>query len=93
MTSSDAAGNNATPAQTYFLSKRRTPWVDANGNSTYPLIRMLATARALEQLRQVTLSMELNAASAGVNPDDIILSWTVQTQSISPLAGPLAQHC
>ena len=29
--------------------------------------------------------MELNAAAvAGMNPDDIILSWTVQTQSITP---------
>lgn len=84
----DAAGNDATPAQTYFLSKRRSPWVDANGNSTYQLIPD-AQARVLEQLRQVTLSMELNAASAGVNPDNIILSWTVQTQSVSPSLGLL----
>jgi hypothetical protein len=28
--------------------------------------------------------MELNAASKGINPDDIVLSWTVQTQSITP---------
>jgi len=79
----DSAGNNATPDQTYFLSKRRTPWVDANGNSTYSLIDN-ATARALEPLRQITQSMELNAAAYGINPDDIVLSWTVQTQSITP---------
>ena len=79
----DTAGNDATPDQTYFLAKRRTPWVDANGNSVYPLIPD-ANARALEPLRQITQSMELNAAAYGINPDDIILSWTVQTQSITP---------
>lgn len=79
----DTAGNDATPDQTYFLAKRRTPWVDQNGNSVYPLIPD-ANARTLEPLRQITQSMELNAAAYGVNPDDIILSWTVQTQSITP---------
>jgi hypothetical protein len=80
----DSAGNDATPDQTYFLSKRRTPWVDANGQSTYSLISD-EDARTLEPLRQVVQSMELNfAAVTGVNPDDIILSWTVHTQSITP---------
>ncbi len=79
----DTAGNDATPDQTYFLTKRRTSWLDANGNSTYALISD-ATARSLEPLRQITQSMELNAASVGINPDDIVLSWTVQTQSITP---------
>ncbi len=79
----DTAGNDATPDQTYFLTKRRTSWLDANGNSTYALISD-ATARSLEPLRRITQSMELNAASKGINPDDIVLSWTVQTQSITP---------
>jgi len=80
----DTAGNNATPDTTYFLTKRRTPWIDANEHSTYALIDD-ATAQALEPLRQVTQSMELNAAAyAGIDPDDIILSWTVQTESITP---------
>jgi hypothetical protein len=79
----DIAGNDATSDQTYWLTKRRTPWVDAMGQSTYPLIDD-ATAQALEPQRQITLSMEFAAASAGINPDDIVLSWTVQTQSISP---------
>lgn len=79
----DAAGNDATPDTTYFLTKRRTPWIDANGHSTYSLIDD-ATAQTLEPLRQVTQSMELNAAAyAGIDPDDIILSWTVQTESIT----------
>ncbi len=80
----DVNGNNATPDQTYFLTKRRTPWVDGNGNSTYPLIPD-ATAQGLEPQRQITNAQEFVAASAGVNPDDIILSWTVQTQSITPV--------
>jgi pimeloyl-ACP methyl ester carboxylesterase len=79
----DTAGNDATPDQTYFFTKRRTPWVDANGKSTYPLIPD-GTAQALEPLRQITQSMEGAAAAAGVNRDDIVLSWTVQTQSITP---------
>ena len=80
----DANGNNATPATYYGLAKSRTPWVDENGQSTYPLLPD-EQAPLVEQLRQITQSMELNAASAGVNPDDIVLSWTVHTQSISPV--------
>ncbi len=79
----DSAGNDATPSQTYFLTKRRTPWVDANGKSTYSLIPD-ANARALEPQRQITQSMEFAAAAVGVPVDDIVLSWTVRTQSISP---------
>lgn len=80
----DTKGNNATPDQTYWATKRRTPWVDSSGNSTYSLIPN-ATAQALEPQRQITQSMELNAAAYGVNPDDIVLSWTIQTQSITPV--------
>jgi hypothetical protein len=80
----DPDGNDATPDQTYWLTKRRTPWVDENGNSTYPLVPD-ATAQSLEPQRQITQSMEGAAATAGINPDDIILSWTVQTQSITPV--------
>jgi hypothetical protein len=79
----DVNGNDATPSTIYNLTKRRTPWVDENGNSTYPLLPD-ATAQALEPLRQLTMSMELSAASAGVNPDDIIMAWPVHTQSITP---------
>ncbi|MGD2130794.1 MAG: hypothetical protein PVJ17_15955, partial [Lysobacterales bacterium] len=80
----DVNGNDATPSQTYHLTKRRTPWIDANGNSVNPLLPT-ETAQGLELLRPITMSMELSAASAGVNPDDIILSWTVHTQSITPV--------
>ena len=80
----DVDGNDATPDTTYFLTQRRTPWVDENGHSTYPLIPD-ANAQALEPQRQITQSMEAAAESAGVIRDDIILSWTVQTQSITPV--------
>jgi hypothetical protein len=84
----DANGNDATPDTTYFLSKAQEPWVDENGNSTTPLFPD-STAQALAALQPLTLSMEAAAAGAGINPDDIILSWTVQTQSITPVLGLL----
>lgn len=84
----DTLGNNATPDTTYFLTKREESWVDQNGNSTYPLIPD-ATARSLAQLQPLTASMEAAAASVGIPREDIILSWTVQTQSVSPVLGLL----
>jgi hypothetical protein len=80
----DTVGNDATASGTYHLSQSDTPWVDENGNSTYPLIPN-ALAPTLESLRQITLSMEAAAASAGIPKDDIILSWTAQTESITPV--------
>lgn len=78
----DTDGNDATPDRTYGLGKTSDPWVDENGHSTYGLFDD-ATAAGLEQIRQITQSMELNAASVGIDPADIVLSWTVHTQSIS----------
>lgn len=80
----DSDGNAATPSQTYFLAKRTSPLVDGNGQSTDPLLDN-ATANALEPLRQLTNAQEAAAASQGVNPDTIVLSWTMTTQSISPV--------
>lgn len=85
----DADGNAATPDQQYFLAKRTEPLIDAAGNSTDPLINN-ATAQALEPLRQLTNAQEAAAASQGINPDDIILSWTATTQSITPVLGTAA---
>lgn len=79
----DIKGNDATPDRTYGLGKTSVPWIDANGKSTYGLFDD-ATAAGLEQIRQITQSMELNAAAVGMNPDDIVLAWTVHTQSITP---------
>ncbi len=80
----DTSGNAATPSQTYFLTKRTSPLVDSNGNSTDPLIGN-ATAQALEPLRQLTNFQEAAAASQGVDPSTIVLSWTMSTQSITPV--------
>jgi len=80
----DTQGNDATPDQTYFLSKRADSWLDENGHSTYSLIDD-ATAATLEGLRQMTLGHETAAASQGIDPADVILSWTAQTQSITPV--------
>ncbi|VAW37949.1 hypothetical protein MNBD_GAMMA01-481, partial [hydrothermal vent metagenome] len=80
----DAAGNVATPDTTYFITKRTSPLVDANGNSTDPLIPD-ANAAALEPLRQLTNLQELAASSAGIDPADIVVSWVMTTQSITPV--------
>jgi pimeloyl-ACP methyl ester carboxylesterase len=80
----DTQGNDATPDQTYYLSKKPEPWVDADGHSTYSLISD-ASAASLEGLRQITLGQETAAASMGIPKEDIILSWTAQTQSITPV--------
>jgi len=80
----DVDGNAATPAQTYFLTKRTEPLVTPAGASTEPLLDD-ASAAALEPLRQLTNAQEAAAASAGVNPDDIVLSFTATTQAITPV--------
>jgi hypothetical protein len=79
----DTVGNDATPSQFYHLSKSQTPWVDENGNSTTPFFDD-ATAATLEFVRQMTFSMEAAAASVGIPKEDIVLSWTALTQSITP---------
>lgn len=79
----DAAGNVATPDQTYFLTKRTTP-LFANGQSTEPLLSN-AQAQGLEPLRQLTNAQEAAAAAAGIARDTIVLSWVATTQSITPV--------
>ncbi len=81
----DTVGNDATPSQTFHLTKRSTPWVDENGNSTYPPIIDDATAQALEPQRQITQSMLAAAESVGIPAEDVVLAWTAQTQSITPV--------
>lgn len=80
----DDAGNIATSDQTYFLAKRTSSLVDVNGNSTDPLLPD-STAQALEPLRQLTNSQEAAAASQGIDPADIVLSFVMTTQSITPV--------
>ncbi len=82
----DPDGNDVTPDQIYYIAKRTSPLVDASGNSTDPLLDN-ATASALEPLRQLTNAMEFAAAGAGVDPAEIVLSWSATTQGISPVLG------
>ena len=78
----DANGNDITPDTAYFLSKRTSP-LCVNGASTDPLLDS-GTACALEPLRELTNSQEAAAASAGIDPSRIALSWVMTTQSITP---------
>lgn len=80
----DTAGNDASPAPTYHLSKADQPWVDSNGASTSPLIPS-ASAQSLEGLRRITAGHETAAAAWGIPKEDIVLSWTAQTQAITPV--------
>ncbi len=79
----DSRGNDTTPSQTYFLTKRTSP-LCAAGASTDPLLPA-STACALEPLRQLTNSHLAAAASAGVNRDSVVLSWVATTQGITPV--------
>ncbi len=79
----DVQGNIATADQTYFIAKRTSPLVDANGNSTTPLLTA-ENAMALEPLRQLVNVQELVAASQGIDPATIAVSWTMTTQSVTP---------
>lgn len=87
-TISDSDGNNATPDQAYFISKRTQPLVDAQGNSTLPLLDD-ATAQTLEPLRQLTNSQLFAASGAGINPADVVLSWVATTQNITSTLGAM----
>jgi len=80
----DMNGNDATPDRTYYLTQQTEPWVDENGHSTYSLVPD-SLAQTLEVIRPVTNSMEAAAAAAGVVREDIIMAWTVQTESITPV--------
>lgn len=80
----DMAGNPATPSGTYNLAKRPDPLVTEDGMSTDPLLDD-ATAQALEPLRQLINTHLAAAGSAGINPDDVVLSFTATTQSVTPV--------
>lgn len=75
----DAAGNDVTSDQTYFLAKRTSP-VCVNGQSTIALLPASLTC-ALEPLRQLVNSQEAAAHSVGIDPGRIVLSWVATTQS------------
>jgi len=75
----DAAGNDVTADQTYFLAKRPAP-VCVNGQSTIALLPASVTC-ALEPLRKLVNSQEIAAAAAGIDRGRIVLSWVATTQS------------
>ncbi|HJU40809.1 MAG TPA: hypothetical protein VJ724_14660 [Tahibacter sp.] len=79
----DENGNDATPDQTYFLTKRTSP-LCVNGASTEPLLPA-AQACALEPLRQLTNSHLAVAASQGITADKVVVSWVATTQGITPV--------
>ena len=79
----DSRGNDATPDQAYFLSKRTSP-LCVNGQTTDPLVPT-ATACALEAVRVLTNFQLAAAASQGINPDAVVSSWVMTTQSVSPV--------
>ena len=91
----DAAGNDATPDSTYFLTQRTSPLITpvtltgspncaAQAQSTDPLLPV-GNACALEPLRLITNSHENAAASQGIPRSEIVLTWTATTQSITPV--------
>ncbi len=87
----DLAGNDATPDTTYFIAKRTATLVNGscvpatfNATSTDPLLPV-ANACALEPVRQLVNAQETLAVSRGVVRDDIILSWSATTQSVTPV--------
>ncbi len=83
----DTAGNDSTPSQAYFVAKRTSPLVDASGNSTDPILPT-ATAQALEPLRQIVSAQEAAvSAFSGIPTEEIVISWTMTTQSITPVLG------
>jgi len=77
----DTAGNDSTPDQQYFIAKKTEPLIDADGNATIPLDSALAAQ--LEPLRQIINTHLGAAASMGIDPDDVTLTWTAITQSIT----------
>jgi hypothetical protein len=79
----DSLGNDATPDQTYFISKRTAP-LCTGGQSTDPLLPA-ATACALEPLRQLTNSHLAAAAGAGIPAARVVVSWVATTQAITPV--------
>lgn len=88
----DPAGNAATPSQIYHIVKRTSPLVDGGGNSTDPLLPN-ANAQALEPLRQLTNAREIAiSAFSGVARANMVLSWTVSTQSVTDVIDYVAAN-
>jgi pimeloyl-ACP methyl ester carboxylesterase len=75
----DASGVPVRQSLIYGFAKRTNP-LCVNGATTFPVLTS-AEACALEPLRELTNLQEAAAATQGVDPADIVLSWTATTQS------------
>ncbi|MDO6459699.1 hypothetical protein Q4485_03235 [Granulosicoccaceae sp. 1_MG-2023] len=81
-----------TPATSYLvvlsngISNTASPSVPADKSVSYYLTsgdnELSGELAALEPLRQLTASFEAGAVSAGIDEDDIILSWAFTTQDV-----------
>jgi Pla-1/cef family extracellular lipase len=78
----DAAGNSVRGSLTYHIAESPNA-LCTGGKSTLPALPD-AQACALEPLRELVNAQEAAAASAGVDPTSIIMSWVATTQSITP---------
>lgn len=67
----DTNGKNSGTASAYLLAKSGTP--------------LTGTTAALEPLRQLVNTQLAVAGGEGINPNDVILSWTFTTQSVTPV--------
>ncbi|MBO9662123.1 Ig-like domain-containing protein [Dokdonella sp.] len=77
----DAAGHNVRGSLVYQLAKRTSPLCANNASLVTPL--PAATACALEPLRLLVNTQEAAAATAGVNPAGIAMSWVMTTQNVT----------
>jgi dienelactone hydrolase len=77
----DSGGNNVRGSLVYQLAKRASP-LCANNTSLVAALPA-ATACALEPLRLLVNTQEAAAATAGVDPGSIALSWVMTTQNIT----------
>ncbi|MDH5692436.1 MAG: hypothetical protein OEZ47_04970 [Gammaproteobacteria bacterium] len=77
-----AGGNRVYSDSTYALAKRTTEVADDNGKSLVPGLTD-ERANKLEPLRRLVSTSEATlAGAAGINSDDIILSFSFTTQSV-----------
>ncbi len=83
----DLRGNDATPDSSYFLAKRLAPVSAGVGAACVSLDPLLpnANACALEPVRQLVNSQEAVAVARGVARDDIVISWSATTLSVTPV--------
>ncbi len=77
----DTSGDAIRSTLTFLLSQRTSP-LCVGGHSTLPALPD-SQACALEPLRQLTNSQQAAAASVGIDPHSIAMSWVATTQNIT----------